>query len=299
MRTMYEEFALRNRYKNPDKDVLIGIEVEVEGYAEPNEDGNYDEPDDLSTNWRIVRDGSLRNGGAEFILAEPRAGEQLGLDVENLFCYLNGYGCSISHRCSVHFHLNFCENTLEDVRKFFILYSLFEPSIYSIGRKDRYENIYCPGLTHATEQLKQAAVLLYQDSARYLAEHWCKYTGINFKPLSHLGTVEIRVHSGTLEGNSVLNFVRILKELYLAACSLSEEQVQEITRMDVRSATSAVFTTAFNDVLTENLLKYYNNSKLNVQYMAAIRDVVKHAMPKTGGLSGIVAHVQATAIGEF
>lgn len=247
------------------RNTYMGLELEAEDYR-----GEYG--DRVLRHWNILGDASLRNDGVEFVLKDPTRGEDLQSAILELFQHLEDNRVVLSHRCSLHVHLDMRNKRIEDIEKLYRLYVLFEPALYHVGQKDRYENIYCPGLTHATEQVKQAAQAF---SAKYLdnlVDYGCKYTGFNFLPLTQFGTVEIRTHSGSLRANEVSDWVRVLQAIITFSERSSMEQVKALSSMSVDEAVRAVWPDWHlrELIACPSLYRYWENAKLNLLYMDII-----------------------------
>lgn len=249
----------------------LGIEIEVENYPI---DGNQD----FNEYWNVIHDASLRNDGAEFVLARPLSGESLVAAIRSLEEELQGV--TLSHRCSVHCHINFSTNTLADIEKFFYLYAMFEPSLYTVSNKERYFNIYCPGLSHATAQLQEAA-MLFRNEHMFTRQinNWNKYTGINLLPLRSLGTIEIRTKAGTRDTDDLLLWVRILLSLKAAAMRMSLDEIKQLTTP--HQAVTTVFDEDLRDViLCNNLFTYWDNARRNIFHLQLFDKMLDAAVPK-------------------
>ena len=245
---------------------LMGLEVELEGY--------HIDSDRVGNAWNVIRDNSLRNDGVEFVLRSPKQGQSLLNAITSLTQHLQERDYSISHRCSVHCHIDFRGDTLETIRKFFKLYMLLEPSLYTMSSKDRYMNIYCPGLTHATQQIVQAGCHLYrEEDLPSLVGGWSKYTGINLHSLSSLGTIEIRTHKGTASEEDLVKWVRVLNYIKTSALHVEEEWLDSVE--DCTELINVVFPEDLRgDMLTDNLMRFWNSVKLNRAYFNLMPQVL-------------------------
>ena len=251
---------------------FMGIEVELEGMTSLPESVKL---------WSIKSDGSLRNNGVEFVSVKPLAGKELVQAIDEFREIISVFPSSSSHRCSVHCHIDFSKNTVEETRKFYKLYTLLEPSLYTVSSKTRYHNIYCPGLTHATEQIRLAALALYSDESFAVEAKRCnKYSGINLASLNTFGTIEIRTHSGTRDANEILEWCRILNCVKAAALSLPEEVIDDLRSPE--GVLQAVYS-SYPDLLTtmgsENLYRYWKSAQLNLDYFNAIHNYLRMYAP--------------------
>lgn len=178
---------------------LIGIEVEIE-----NVNNLREQPNKV---WSIINDGSLRNGGHEFVSRPIEAFNAPKALTYLLHNYL-GKECCFSPRTSVHVHLNVQDFTLAQVVDMTLLYTVFERLFYRFTGRGRMKNIYCVPLVD-TQLLLGLAEKNLSDT------DWSKYTGFNLLPLFSYGTVEFRHMHGTSDIGKLsvwINFITKLKE---------------------------------------------------------------------------------------
>ena len=122
----------------PDKTLendktLVGIELELENISlgdwEYYYDTNKKNALDLMKYWKIVQDGSLRNG-IEFV-TDPLVGNNIikGLDcLDYLVEYVNptnNLKISMGERTSLHVHLNVLDLTIEQLKNLVIILEIF------------------------------------------------------------------------------------------------------------------------------------------------------------------------------
>ena len=195
---------------------LVGIEVELENIPRAEHTLDY---------WRVTRDGSLRDSGIEFILAHPTCGQTLIDALAELGNYLKDTKAKASDRTSVHVHLDFRSNTVEQTFQFLMMYAILERTLikYS-GGESRANSIYCIPLYKSLETIREWGQL----NAKVIKGntnkvHACanaidrseKYAACNIKPLSSFGSVEIRIHKGCKDMDRILEWVQILLALKL------------------------------------------------------------------------------------
>jgi hypothetical protein len=196
-----------------DSNIVIGIEVEVENAAESAVP--------RSGVWTVNTDGSLRNGGREFITNPIQASaapfalrELLGKTLQKTVCF--------SPRTSIHVHVNCTEYTFEQVKNISLMYGLLEHLFYKFVAKGRRKNIYCVPIseTNLWQHFNQATL-----SSNISA--WRKYTGYNLRPLSEIGTVEFRQMHGTFDYGKVSIWIRLITKLVEYAASLDTKSCRE------------------------------------------------------------------------
>lgn len=181
----------------------VGIEVEVEN-ARGAESTRL---------WNVIRDSSLRDDGREFVLRAPIAGKDLRDAFMELSTLIHSVpSIVVSERCSVHVHVDVRDFTTTQLSNLLTTYVAAESALYMLGGKDRYDNIYCPGITAALEQMSVMRRVLSGDQEQIWrgVHDWCKYTGINLRSVESQGSVEFRAHEGTLDPRRILRWTNIL-----------------------------------------------------------------------------------------
>jgi hypothetical protein len=111
----------------------FGIELEYEDWGGGDGFGEH---------WRADRDGSLRNGGIEFI-SNPLTHAQLPAAFRNMTDYLENTQANATERCGVHVHLNMLDSSWANLFSFSTLYTFLEPSIFKKYAPDRRDNHFC------------------------------------------------------------------------------------------------------------------------------------------------------------
>lgn len=215
---------------------LIGLEYEFEGVGHFAWDTKLGES--VSPYFSLHGDGSLRNGGAEFVLREPLFGEELGTAIRAMDDVARALRFKSSYRTSMHVHLDMERATYPDqVLGVATVYAIFEPYLYKfVGqsrdmcnyclpwyRHDQHFNVFLKGVketsepghtgNHVTQKLKG------------LKEF--KYAGLNFFSLGDYGTLEFRHAPVGLEANRVIQWVNIIQSLknYVLASGQGYESI--------------------------------------------------------------------------
>ncbi len=213
MATIARIFGCDN-YANPQSQ-LFGIECEVESV---NTEESWDFLSDKGI--KITEDHSLRNSGREFLIGPATAANALVS-----FNYLHSRGKwykqeeKFSHRTSIHVHAN-CQNREDKVvRTVVLLYALFEEYFFRMVEPNRRDNIHCVPLTDTY------LPSLYASDLVQLLSRWHKYTALNIKPLSTLGTIEFRHMQGHEDLGLLRQWLTIIDNLLALA-----DKVQVIKR---------------------------------------------------------------------
>lgn len=240
----------------------IGIEIELENYEYEEGDWDFD-------HWNRVYDGSLRNCGIEFVFNGPKSGTEIIDALVELENHLENHQVQSSHRTSVHVHVDFSCDTRDTVENFYLLCMLFEPTLYSIGNKQRYNNIYCPGLTHATTQIVDASLLLLCERSLSRASNVSKYSGINLNSLHRFNTVELRNHEGTTTVSNLIPYLKALIALKYLALHLPTQLIHQGTQQEIMDYLPDVFPL----LETEALVEFGENARRNRDYYLVCQEV--------------------------
>ena len=185
---------------------FAGVECEIEALNGPvNVDG-----------FQCIPDHSLRNGGVEYV-SIPLTRDDLLLKFEQLHATLKlkPENDPFSHRTSTHVHVNCLSMPVADVRTMVLLYALFEECFFLQVKPIRRENIHCVPLTETP------LPAIYKKDIMGMWKMWSKYTALNLKRLSDLGTVEFRHMHGTGDKEEMAVWLQLLENLWTLAHTTS------------------------------------------------------------------------------
>lgn len=197
-------------------DRMVGIEVEVEGIAD-----NRIEP---PRGWDVKGDGSLRNGGVEFITA-PTSAQRVGTLVESLMEYLETPAANFTMRTSIHVHVDATRLTQDQVLLATALYTVVEPFLYRFVGRARENNIYCVPLY---KTLLLSSFCYTNRSFPKGRFYWEKYTGYNLKTLARFGTIEFRHLSGTRNVTKIMTWIDIVTRIVEYASTRSWDEFKKL-----------------------------------------------------------------------
>lgn len=195
--------------KIPRKKSLIGLEIEMEGENLFRNPIKY---------WKMDVDGSLRdvNGHppAEYVLKKPLNHE----DTKEALKYLeyqlkvSNANIVISHRCSIHVHLNVQQWTLRKVYCLILLYIIFEDILVQWSGPTRVGNCFCLRVKDSDyivemlqHNLKNESFLLWNENMRYGA--------INVNSIMKFGSLEFRSLRGTNDFKVINQWIVLLLRL--------------------------------------------------------------------------------------
>ena len=211
-----------------DSETLVGLEIELEEVRYPR-GGMVN-----LTRWMLKADGSLKGDhGVEFIFTHPYAGYDIIAALDELINNLdkNGIVPVCSPRTSVHVHIDVRNATLKQIVSFGMYYAIFEKMLYNWSGKDRYDNIFCVPLREVMSPFTALRRMLefeqieaitgrplfiadvpfdkLDEYNRFFVENK-RYCGFNLVSLATLGSIEFRMHEGTYEKNTLIDWINIL-----------------------------------------------------------------------------------------
>ncbi len=147
-------------------------------------------------------DGSVGAFGREFT-SPPLKGEA-GLDEVRKLCdYAERNGWMANERCGLHVHVDVRALDIKRLQAIACAFYLARDVFGSLVRSDRLRNQYCAG---ANENM---ADYLQKLDWHYFSECLDRYCWVNWAAYSKHGTVEVRLHHGTVEVEEICTWVEL------------------------------------------------------------------------------------------
>ncbi len=164
----------------------VGIEIEMEG-ENLSLYGN-------TMYWRQEADNSLRGESMEYVLHKPVKRELVSETLIDLQKDLPHAVFNPSDRCGVHIHINYQQNTLDQVINAACLWLILEDVLVKWCGEDREGNLFCLRGKDADYQIQQLIhtnvnkdfVMFSNNEMRYAAQNLCsinKYGSIEYRSL--------------------------------------------------------------------------------------------------------------------
>ena len=230
----------------------VGIELEVEG---------IDHTEKLAY-WQIEQDGSLRDNGKEFI-SRPIAGADIIAAITELCNLINkNKSASINIRTSLHVHLDVSDVPVDKLANVIAASLVFEPFLMAQCEGHRQNNSFCLTSRQAYTNIAGIGRALSSPTEhmhyalRDLSPRQYKYSAINYANITRLGTIEYRMHQGTLDKYEMLKWVNTI----LATKKLAMMYDSPMAFIDTKRTDGVVY--MFRSV-TKNLYKNFPDVKLS------------------------------------
>jgi len=201
--------------------MVMKFGVEIEFYSPKDMNGTADvlrkkvrgvfSDSSIWKNWRIVRDGSLfelENFHAMELVspildtdkaASVRMLRKVCAVLQSMGCFVNGY-------CGLHVHVNASDLTAEQIKTVFHRYTKFEGVIDLMVPSNRRGSIYYSkcgdNIVDAVEDCQTTEALMRVQGDRYYKVNLCA--------LQRHGTIEFRQHSGSINADTIMNWVSFI-----------------------------------------------------------------------------------------
>lgn len=197
-----------NAHQLQATDGEIGIEIECEGR-------------NLCTNfpqfWTVVQDGSLRAVDGhqpwEYYLRRPVKRDEYIPALEYFHEKQAGATVVMSHRTSVHIHVNCQQLTMKQIMTFIVLYMLLENALTQFAGEEREGNLFCQRAKDAEHWVFTLCEALRTGHFGAVFRDDFRYTACNTASLGHLGSLEFRALRGTTDITLIKNWIDLLLHL--------------------------------------------------------------------------------------
>lgn len=203
----------------------IGIELEIEGRNLINTDGAIADlaAPKTGARWTAKHDGSLRNGGIEYVLTAPCQVDEIDDLVTGLFGKLKLAGSKLenSNRCSTHIHINVAEQKLNTLTSIIVLWAMFEEYLIRWHGVNRTRNHFCLSFKDSKTTLNTWLGLLRKGSIPN-QDSGAKYSALNILPLFRFGSFEFRCGQEPNDPAKVITWGKFLH--YLVQYAVSKYQ---------------------------------------------------------------------------
>ena len=211
----YKQFEKSKTYNMFKQKRFVGVEIETEITHQTNIERTksffIDEGFDQIVDARY--DGSLTNG-VEFVLI-PMNGDDLHYTLKGLCRGLKENHYEIRKTCGLHIHFDARDLTEADIEKIYYVYHIFEDRLMEMVPESRRNNGYCrrfPDLISCgCPNFRKSQIDMGNSNIQ--RERYLNVNFTNYYQNKDKKTIEIRVHSGTLDYKKILNWIRINNNL--------------------------------------------------------------------------------------
>ena len=217
----------------PSKELVLpknfmGVEVELEN-INPSRNGS------LPPSWRTVGDGSLRGDGMEFVLREPMFGQDLVEALQGLYEHLGKKqkNFRISERTGIHLHMDMRECSMEEVRKFLLVYTVMERLLFKYSGITREQSIFCIPI-HKSEYYLDMYHMLGQrgSTVHSFLQRYHRYASLNLNALLRFGSVEFRHMPTSSDVGEIIRWINVVQSIKKFTSSTSLTGLSLLARIE-------------------------------------------------------------------
>ena len=257
-------------YNKLDIKRLVGIEAEcVFGDCETDEEGNPMalRGSNIPTGWREAYDGSIEGNGREMI-SSPANGNILWTRIKLLENWATEHNVYVNRSCGMHIHFDATDTTWEDLRAIALVTLKIEQHLFDMLPPSRQNSNWCKRISMPVGELidcssEEEFVQLWYEESGISREKYndSRYHGLNLHARFYLGTIEFRYHSGTLNSEKIINWVKICNSIVNTGLLLSRDKSWEKGR-------EFYYDTAHIDIVSGGIRKE--------QKLSSLASILKH-----------------------
>lgn len=242
--------------KNPF-DRYVSAEIEVAGMRAYDRGSTekqavlYNKFFGLCQKWgvNVVRDGSLPSTGFEINTA-PAGGDLYIKQIKEICQFLKENDSFVDNSCGLHVHIDARDFNYTKLIKYAKVWSKVEDTMFDLIISSRKESRYCfplkDQLIQKIDKIKnnrQAAELMIKniymdpyltDVTRVKTQRRpeIRYRSINLHSWIYRGTIENRMHHGTIDVEKIVNWTMLNSAILEASCQMSNRDVESIGESD-------------------------------------------------------------------
>ncbi len=206
--------------QNPSKRFL-GLELEVDGCYD------FSSINTVSEKWShaVVSDGSLNGPDSFELRTAPTNGDKFIELVDELGDAFVSSKAQVDRSCGFHVHVDARDMNHYDLSRLITLYSIIEPALYKIVSKSRHKNHFCSpcgelflerfnSAKNSSKDISDSvANAIYakadkEEFSKYkrYKEGYSRYYALNIHSWNYRGSIECRLHQGTVNKNNIVNW---------------------------------------------------------------------------------------------
>ena len=212
---------------------LVGVEVEC---VIPRYNYECESPEF----WQRHSDGSI-SPPEEYVGVEmvsyPANGDLLVDSLSKLMRWKRNNDVTVNRSCGLHVHFNSTDMSAREVAHVGIVYGRLQKQIKSMMPKSRQDSNWCKDFDISKDTLlrinsESGLIDTYYDymdsepsSDKY---NDARYSALNIHSRYYHGTIEFRLHSGTINKEKILNWISILNVIVIKGIELSRCSKEDV-----------------------------------------------------------------------
>jgi len=219
--------------------------------------------------WSVHEDGSLHEGGVEFVFANPLFGVDIITALDDFEYHvprlLHHDSTGSSSNTSTHVHIDMREVSDDSLAGFMLLGFMLEPLIFNALAPNRANNIFCSPLVQAKGDLQRLGQMYWElvagntDRANLYLDSIERYAAINLRAMQRFGTVEFRMFNHSHSAEELLLYINVVQSIKRAVVDGRVDTTRPyLSYKDM--AASMFLHTVFDEEIAEELISRSTNS---------------------------------------
>lgn len=219
-------FTPDNRFILPDCRIGLEFEFENTGVVARNRELPYTP---WSHYWEWHEEGSIREGGSEFVFVEPLFGRDAITALEGLCAFAHENRWRSTLRTGLHVHMDVRDMEVMQLVGMCVLYAIFEPAIFHWIGDNRENSHFCVpwyrsdgSILEAADIIKSAVKPVEGVNMDLLqsAERYQRYAAFNLQALFRYGSVEARHMKTTTDVRRIMEWINLLMSMKRAVARI-------------------------------------------------------------------------------
>jgi len=211
-----------------DFNTFVGIESEVITETEGASD-YIDEERYIPNYFRVVDDGSLSQGGVEFVTKRPIIGTDVDRALDQLEEAHESEWNTVDSSCGLHIHMNALDMGFREIKSLLMIMSRIQDVIYDSIPSNRRDTSYARVITMTPKEIAKIDTLGHLITSYYgmvdsiISDNKyneARYIGTNIHARFYLGSIEFRYHEGTIRSSSIKDWILFLNGIMDASKNL-------------------------------------------------------------------------------
>jgi len=207
---------------------FVGIESEV--ITDTSGCGEYSEDREVPLHFNVVDDGSLNEGGVEFVTTRPIIGHQVNEALDSLQDVNESEWNTVDSSCGLHIHMNALDMGFTEIKALLMIMSRIQYKLYESIPENRRDTSYAREISISPLEISRMGTLQELVSSYYgMAEsnindekyNEARYIGTNIHARFYLGSIEFRYHEGVIASNPIREWILFLNKIMTASKNLS------------------------------------------------------------------------------
>jgi superfamily II DNA or RNA helicase len=187
-----------------------------------------------SSVWNVEFDSSAGWEVTSRILQDYPGFKEVDVVCRALDAAATELGLAVNYKTGLHIHIGWLSGGVHELKRAVRLAKLFEPALGTLvgpsriakfagGRYDLSEpNVYCAPVSSLFSEAALEGLTSKADFARAAEDHGSRYVTFNIQPLQTIDTVEVRMHSGTVEARKILPWLSLWMQILWAAANRAD-----------------------------------------------------------------------------